>query len=234
MALHFEQVSDRWASLIGLTGATSLPQAATSLPETASSEIIDLPSSSSSRTHATYAPDVALQSVNQLIRQALAKLYGPGASFRSPSQELAFYHALARDVDLMLIFPTGHGKSLLFQLPPFIEAEYTTVLFVLLQLLKFQFGEAAQYPITTWRSNHTPLNRPHLLVASYEDAVDIKLHNYLIQLHSESRLSRLVFDECHTLASMRSYRDNVIRWLFTQRTEKTLVPLICLSATMSH
>jgi superfamily II DNA helicase RecQ len=163
--------------------------------------------------------------------KTLAKLYGPGASFRSPSQELAFYHALARDVDLMLIFPTGHGKSLLFQLPLFIEAEYTTVLFVPLQLLKFQFGEAAQYPIATWRSNHTPLNRPHLLVASYEDAVDIKLHNYLIQLHSESRLSRLVFN---TLASMRSYRDNVIRCLFTLRTQKTLVPLIFLSATMSH
>ena len=58
----------------------------------------------------------------------------------------------------MLIFPTGHGKNLLFQLLPFIEAEYTTVLFVPLQLLKFQFGEAAQYPIATWRSNHTPLN----------------------------------------------------------------------------
>ena len=167
----------------------------------------DLPSSSS-RTHATYAPDVALQSVNQLIRKALAKLYGPGASFRSPSQELTFYHALARDVDLMFIFSTGHGKSLLFQLPPFIEAEYTTVLFVPLQLLKFQFGEAAQYPIATWRNNHTPLNRPHSLVASYEDAVDIKLHNYLIQLHSESRLSRfneILLRQCHSMVVYSTY-----------------------------
>lgn len=134
---------------IGLPGAT------------ASSEIIEpasaSPSPSSPRTHATNTPDLALESVNRLVRKALLKLYGPSASFRSVSQELAIYQALARDVHLMLIFPTRTRQKSFISIAAIIEAQHTTVLFVPLQLVKLQFGgsEIMQYPIATWRSNYT-------------------------------------------------------------------------------
>jgi superfamily II DNA helicase RecQ len=133
----------------------------------------------------------------------------------------------------MLIFPTGHGKSLYNSIAAFHRSRVHDGFIQSLDhssCSNFSLGSASvQYPVATWCSNHTPLNRPHILVVSKEDAV-VALHNYLIKLHSESRLSRLVFDEFHTLASMRAHRDNVMRWLFTLRTEKTLVPSISYSS----
>jgi superfamily II DNA or RNA helicase len=102
---------------------------------------------------------VMMQTLNQQIRQGLEKLHGPRGSFRSDAQELATRLALARDQDLIVVLPTGAGKSLVFQLPCQIEAGYTTVLIVPLKVLVWQFGNASalQKPLKTKQDANTRL-----------------------------------------------------------------------------
>lgn len=89
--------------------------------------------------------------------------------------------ALARDQDLVVVLPTGGGKSLLFQLPCQVEAGHTTVLVVPLKVLVYQFGHAATLPFSAqvFEPSRPPISPPQLLVVSVEMTQNRELTHYL-------------------------------------------------------
>jgi hypothetical protein len=154
---QFEGISEKWAWVVGVSSLSLHPQ------QPDDHRVQSLPPLRSSPPETNDSSYLALQTVNQQIRQGLQRLYGPQGSFRSDTQELAIRIALAMDQDLIVVLPTGAGKSLIFQLPCQIEAGYTTVLVVPLKVLVWQFGMSAHFASRCKSSN---LNAPLYLLHS--------------------------------------------------------------------
>jgi superfamily II DNA helicase RecQ len=141
---------------------------------------------------------------------------------------------VARDQDLIVVLPTGAGKSLTFQLSCQIEAGCTTVLVVPLKVLIWQFGNPGALPfsVQVFDPHHPPVSPPQLLVLSIETTQHPELHKYLHHLYSKVRLARIVFDECHSLEIQKNFRPIMLH-LPELRGVKIFVPFIFLSATLT-
>jgi superfamily II DNA helicase RecQ len=76
--------------------------------------------------------------MSPLILQKLKQfLHNADASFKSLEQAHAVASIVSREVDLLVVRPTGGGKSLLFMLPAFVEeAMITVVVLPLVSLTK--------------------------------------------------------------------------------------------------
>ena len=90
--------------------------------------------------------DERVAHVSREMHSGLVALHGSDARFTSIEQEQAAFRALCRDVDLLVVLPTGGGKSLLFELPPISEANRITAVILPLIVLLLQFGRKIQAP----------------------------------------------------------------------------------------
>ena len=67
----------------------------------------------------------------QAIRKAMQQVLGQeDVSFRSAEQELALHAVVDRQTPLVVVLPTGGGKSLLFSVPACIDDARVTVVVV--------------------------------------------------------------------------------------------------------
>src|SRR5271170_4915370 len=72
--------------------------------------------------------DEQVAHVSREIRRGLVALHEYDARFTSIEQQQSAFRTLCRDVDLLVVLPTGgSGKSLLFELHPTVEANRMTV-----------------------------------------------------------------------------------------------------------
>ncbi|KAL8686415.1 MAG: hypothetical protein Q9218_007122 [Villophora microphyllina] len=164
--------------------------------------------------------------------QQLRSLYGDSAHLR-PLQADSLRRILRGESPLLVVMPTGAGKSLLFVLPASYEASEITVVIVPLISLRQDLARRCQthgincreYPISP-----SDLDDLKILLVTPEVFVRPEFRDLLNRLRTANRLDRIVLDECHLLLD----RDPSFRTAFLQLWELALVEtqLLFLTATM--
>ena len=148
--------------------------------------------------------------MSAIIVKGLRDMYADDkARFKSIQQAEATRETLKRDSDLLVILPTGGGKTLVYLLPIFIERDMTTVVVVPFVALVDQVEEQCKgvgLSCQIWEREGFSSGKTQVIIVGVENAILAEFHNVLIQLESTNRLARIVIDECHTLVSQRDFR----------------------------
>jgi superfamily II DNA/RNA helicase len=167
---------------------------------------------------------------------ALRGLYGnPKAEFKSEEQAEAVRLALERSGDVVVILPTGGGKSVVFMAPAWIEKELTTVVIVpfvaLIEEMKVRCVELG-LSCYIWKSSGTilPQRMAQVVLVGVEGAVEPGFQQFLVRLEQTHKLARIVIDECHTILTQRNFRGVMRRLTATVRCVN--VQLMLLTATL--
>ena len=154
------------------------------------------------------------------------------ARFKSEEQRRGVEAVLNRQKDVLVILPTGGGKTLVYLLPTLLEKGRTTVVVIpMIAVMQDLIDRCnkSNISVAEWSSASTTMSTTaSLLLVSVEQATESSFHNHLHALHDSRRLSRIVLDECHTPLTQGSFRlcmqDLVDRWAVD-------VPLLLLTAT---
>ncbi|KAF5544142.1 recQ family helicase [Fusarium napiforme] len=146
------------------------------------------------------------------IRQALCKALGdPAAEFRSEQQERAIHCATKGLSPLVVILPTGGGKSLVFMVPALLPDAGITIVVTPYKLLKEQLVPRCQNAgihCQMWPEARTTF--PRVTVVSAEAAVTDSFLQWAAELSSKGRLDRVVIDECHVVITAgETYRSKL-------------------------
>ena len=155
------------------------------------------------------------------------------ARFKSIEQASACQWAINRTGDGLIVLETGGGKSLIIELPTSMEKDKTTAVIVpfvgLLTEMKDRFRRL-NLIVEEWTRDRMETDQyPNLVMVSAEDAVTDAFKRYLIELHNLGRLSRVIIDEAHVVATQRDFRPHLRRLVCTVRAVE--VPVILLTAT---
>ena len=164
----------------------------------------------------------------------LQKMYGDfNMRFKSIKQAEAVKLALKREKDILAVIPTGGGKSLIFQLPAFLEMDLTTVVIIPFVALVEEMKERCQdlgLSCQVWKGKSDNGERSQILIVGVEHAVTQEFQQLLIQLESTENLGRIVLDECQILLTQRDFRPVMRRLGSVVRCVS--VQLILLTATL--
>ncbi len=141
------------------------------------------------------------------LRKAFQNIWGY-PDFRAPQGEIA--HAILSGQDIIVVMPTGGGKSVCFQLPALMQAGVTLVVSPLVALMENQVQELKEkrLPAAALHSelgkrarSHTltllSQNRLRLLYLSPETLLSQPVWEILCQPHVT--INALVLDEAHCL-----------------------------------
>ncbi|OSD02762.1 ATP-dependent RNA helicase [Trametes coccinea BRFM310] len=178
------------------------------------------------------------------VKEALTKVFRL-QSFRTLQLEVIC--DVMEGLDVFVLFPTGSGKSLTFQLPAVCQDGMTIVVSPLKSLILDQhralralgvdvemlLGEMADSQRKeVWRrlgSGHVP----KILYLTPERLEMDGMRSLLQRLQSSGSLARFVIDEAHLITDWgRSFRDAYVQ-LNTLRTAYPGVPISALTATAS-
>jgi len=135
----------------------------------------------------------------------------PIREFRTPEQELAVYKVLEGE-DLLVVMPTGAGKSLVYQFPAFLEPKRLTLVISPLRALIKQVDELLPFGVGLTGDN-TPEERrkiwdsvvagkDHILLIGPEMLASHGFQNELKHCLTDHdlKLGRFVVDEVHCLS----------------------------------
>lgn len=167
---------------------------------------------------------------------ALQEIYDdPDARFKSEEQMKAMKLVLQRKFDVLTILPTGGGKSLIFQLPAWVEKDLTTVVIVPFVALAEEMKDRCidmGLSCYVWRDSGTILTREsaQVVIVGVEHAVLPGFQQLLVQMEGAKKLARIVIDECHVVLTQREFRKDVRRLGGVVRCVN--VPLVLLTATL--
>ncbi|MBW4497389.1 MAG: DNA helicase RecQ [Oscillatoria princeps RMCB-10] len=175
------------------------------------------------------------------LEQALKQFFGYD-SFR-PGQRQIVEDAL-HNRDLLIVMPTGGGKSLCFQLPALLKPGLTVVVSPLIALMQDQVealrnnGIGASFLNSTlsWqaelRVKEAILNgRVKLLYVAPERLLSEKFQPFLEQVDSEIGINAFAIDECHCVSEWGHDFRPEYRQLQTLRRRYPKVPVMALTAT---
>jgi superfamily II DNA helicase RecQ len=178
--------------------------------------------------------DVRSQMESATVLLGLQRMYGDSnMRFKSTKQAEAVKLALKREKDILAVIPTGGGKSLIFQLPAFLEMDLTTVVIVPFVALVEEMDERCKdlgLSCQVWKGQGGHVQRSQILIVGVEHAVTSEFQQLLIQLESTENLGRIVLDECQILLTQRDFRPVVRRLGSVVRCVS--VQLILLTATL--
>ena len=109
------------------------------------------------------------------------------AWFKSPYQAKAVQLFLNRLTDLLIILLTAGGKSLTFELAPFLEPEGTTVLILPFVALMTEMRQRLKKVLPTFKAEQWHTGRraenglPNILLVSIEEAVSMEFQTNSMQ-----------------------------------------------------
>ena len=162
----------------------------------------------------------------------------PKASFRSPEQALAVQHVLERKGNLLLITPTGHGKSLAFLLPMLMDRRSgkagLNVIVAPYVLLCNELRDRASSAGLSSLMYDSNLDLNHVLdldcLVCTPDAVGTSKFMELVTTMSElGKLARVFVDEVHHVLHSSDFRPAFAR---LSGLRESPVPIVMLTATL--
>jgi hypothetical protein len=229
---EFFKISERWHQFLGLL---SRPRAEFKPPsERASRSLGALPLPPLKRARpspqgqsADLHPSRSASAEDAL--KAIKLLFGPSASFRSPHQKKALIKVLQGANPLVVVLPTGGGKSVLYLGPTVLGDTRTTVVvtpFVALAADTVSRCEEKGIDCVEWVPGCC--GRASIVVVGAERAVSGDFLTYLGSLVVNGRLARIIIDECHLIISAK-YREK-LKSLRILRAQP--VQVVFLTATM--
>ena len=138
------------------------------------------------------------------LQKALQGLMGPDTQFRG-KQQLALRAVMDNKSPIIVVMPTGGGKSLMFMLPASVKEAGTTVVITPLIALKQDMQRRCRelgIECQSW-SARKKINDSCILLVTPESAVSQGFMTHLRKLQAMDRLDRIVVDECHVLLNIR-------------------------------
>jgi len=167
--------------------------------------------------------------VEKAVRQALGKT-GTSVLFRSKEQERGLEAVLAGQTPLVVVLPTGGGKSLLFMAPACLAEPGVTVVVVPFRAL---LGDMVQrmkdvgIACMEWRAGE--VNPAAVVVVSADRAAEWDFMDYASRLNQDQLLRRVVIDECHLTFTSSDWRPKLAQL----RSLRLLrCPIVLLTATL--
>jgi ATP-dependent DNA helicase RecQ len=175
------------------------------------------------------------------LEQALKHYFGYD-EFRSSQREIVTTALANRD--LLVIMPTGGGKSLCFQLPALLKQGVTIVVSPLIALMQDQVQQLADNGIaaTFLNSSITTEERRERAAAIYNGEIKLLyvaperlnqefITNFLVDLHQEVGIASFAIDEAHCVSEWgHDFRPDY-RKLSQLREYFPKVPFLGLTAT---
>jgi ATP-dependent DNA helicase RecQ len=175
------------------------------------------------------------------LEQALKHYFGYD-EFRSSQREIV--NTALANRDLLVIMPTGGGKSLCFQLPALLKQGVTIVVSPLIALMQDQVQQLADNGIaaTFLNSSITTEERRDRAAAIYNGEIKLLyvaperlnqefITNFLVDLHQEVGIASFAIDEAHCVSEWgHDFRPDY-RKLSQLREYFPKVPFLGLTAT---
>jgi superfamily II DNA helicase RecQ len=169
------------------------------------------------------------------VRRAMQQVLGQEeVGFRSVQQEQAMYAVLDGQTPLVVVLPTGGGKSLLFTVPAFLEAGGVTVVVVPYRALIEDLVQRIQncgVDCIEWKHGET--NPAAVVVVSADVAGDVtssgNFISYAGMLSSKGLLRRVVVDECHLIFTSSDWRPKLAK---LKSLRLLPCPIVLLTATL--
>ncbi|KXJ84810.1 hypothetical protein Micbo1qcDRAFT_181346 [Microdochium bolleyi] len=186
--------------------------------------------------------DADLEEIDSRIQKGLNTIIVQGARWRMDEQQTAMRQVLRLRGGraLIVVLPTGAGKSLLFMIPS-VQAVHGGVSIVVVPfvvLIDNIVARARSIGINymRWRSAegeerraNTPARLANLVVVSADQASNNEFMTYVDSLRERRLLRRIFIDECHTIITDVGYRERLGRIRELHRFDQ---PLILLTATL--
>ncbi|KAG8736150.1 hypothetical protein FRC10_009647 [Ceratobasidium sp. 414] len=151
--------------------------------------------------------------------------------WKSRGQGQAFLHALGRETSVLAVLPTGGGKSAVFGAATVLESGLTVVITPLRALLLDQARSLESRGVSTsmWNGDRQAGPPDGVVLTSVEAAASKDFPQWLLRLHAEKRLNRIVVDEVHLVKLSKEYREAMSG---LSGLVQAGVPLVGLSATV--
>lgn len=170
--------------------------------------------------------------VQTAMRKALGLEDGAEVSYRSEAQRTAMQSILYDDqiTPLVVVLPTGGGKSLLFMAPACLEKAGVTIVIVPFRALINKLVSTAKEAGVNSTEWHPGLTDPATLVfVSADRIIGGGFLSYAELLHSKGLLRRVFVDECHLTFTASDWRPKLAAVRYVRGLR---VPLIMLTATL--
>ncbi|KAG6091014.1 hypothetical protein E4U31_007459 [Claviceps sp. LM219 group G6] len=171
-----------------------------------------------------------LQQRNRAVRKALGLSDSAPVTYKSPEQELALERIMNNtDPALVVVLPTGGGKSLLFTAPACLEDPGMTIVIVpYRQLINETLSDATARGIDAVEWTCDLQDAAELVIVS-ADKVYSSFLGYAARMADKGRLRRIFVDECHLVITAHSWRPKLASLNRLRRLE---VSMIMLTATL--
>ncbi|KAF8417617.1 hypothetical protein L210DRAFT_3427928, partial [Boletus edulis BED1] len=188
------------------------------------------PAGESSTSRRRLMPEMSLE------QQALSKmrelLQREDLEWKSSQQRDAMNTVLQGQTDIVVIMPTGGGKSMLAIIPSLLEDNKTTVLVLPLNSLIMDYerklqGMRVPYQIYTPNKKLNP--RDNLVIVSADKSQTAQWRSTLADHAHHKMVARMVIDEAHIPLTTKGYRKS-LEHFYDIRSEP--VPLVLLTATL--
>lgn len=159
----------------------------------------------------------------------------PDAQFTSPQQKSAILHALQPGPDLLVVMPTGGGKSLLFMLPAFMKPDKVSIVVVpLVSLQQDLIQRCAAKGITAARfsdaADSTALG-VRIVFVSAEHLVLPSYARFLRNAAASQSLHAIFIDEAHLILVWKHFRTALRHVRNFIRPHNVPAPIIAMTAT---
>ncbi|CAN9192094.1 unnamed protein product [Alternaria alternata] len=153
-------------------------------------------------------PAIVNDSKIQILVQKVVQKEAP-ITFKSSEQEIALRAILAGETPLVVVLPTGGGKSLLFMAPACLSDPGVTIVVVpfreLLKNLKTRLAEA-KIPATEWIPGLSANGPAPIILVSADAAGSFEFLTFATLLMQGGWLRRIVVDECHLTYTSSDWR----------------------------